>query len=299
MAKGDQLIKIATRSSKLALFQANLVGRLLGVPYELVEVHSGGDIDLKSPLSAIGGSGIFVKEVQAAVIRGEADIAVHSAKDIPAKLPDETIVDTFIERGDPRDALVGSDLAGLKPGAVVATGSTRRKALLKILRPDLEIVELRGNIFTRLDRLRDVDAIVMANAALERLNLADVKRRVFEVEEFMPQVGQGAIAIERRCDDDRVASVLARVNDLPTQLAVDAERGFLSQMGSGCTQPVGAFATVESGRIQLSALVAALDGSRVIKRSQSGEEPRLLGISLGEQILSEGGSELLLESENS
>ncbi|MDA8278261.1 MAG: hydroxymethylbilane synthase [Actinomycetota bacterium] len=291
------MIKIATRSSKLALFQANLVGERLGVPYELVKVHSGGDLDLQSPLSVIGGSGIFVKEVQAAVIRGEADIAVHSAKDIPAKLPVETVVDTFIERGDPRDCLVGSDIAGLKIGAVVATGSTRRKALLKMLRPDLEVVELRGNIATRLVRLREVDAIVMANAALERLELVDVDRQVFEVDEFMPQVGQGAIAVERRCDDDRVASILFEVNDRPTQLAVEAERGFLSQMGSGCTLPIGAFATVNAGQIHLSALIAALDGSRVIERGQSGRDPKLLGSNLGALILSEGGSELLMEAE--
>ena len=297
MNEGNLLIKIATRSSKLALFQANLVGRGLGVPYELVEVHSGGDLDLKSPLSAIGGAGIFVKEVQAAVIRGEADIAVHSAKDIPAQLPSETTVDTFIRRGDPRDCLVGADLASLKVGAVVATGSTRRRALIKVLRPDLEIVELRGNIATRLERLGDVDAILMANAALERLDLRTVKRQVFEVDEFMPQVGQGAIAVERRRDDERVASILLNVNDPKTQMAVEAERGFLGTIGSGCTLPVGAYATVSSGRIYMSALIAAVDGSSLIKRAQSGEEPRLLGSELGELILSEGGRQLLDQAE--
>ena len=220
-----------------------------------------------------------------------------SERSLLADLSFETVVDTFIERGDPRDCLVGSDIAGLKIGAVVATGSTRRKALLKMLRPDLEVVELRGNIATRLVRLREVDAIVMANAALERLELVDVDRQVFEVDEFMPQVGQGAIAVERRCDDDRVASILFEVNDRPTQLAVEAERGFLSQMGSGCTLPIGAFATVNAGQIHLSALIAALDGSRVIERGQSGRDPKLLGSNLGALILSEGGSELLMEAE--
>ncbi|MDA8196452.1 MAG: hydroxymethylbilane synthase [Actinomycetota bacterium] len=291
------MIRIATRSSTLALYQANLVGKGLGVPYELVQVHSGGDIDLTSPLSAIGGSGIFVKEVQAAVIRGEADIAVHSAKDIPAQLPEETIVDTFIERGDPRDALLGTDLAGLKEGAVVATGSTRRKALIRLLRPDLKVVELRGNIATRLERLKEVDAILMANAALERLGLNDVRRQVFEVEEFMPQVGQGAIAVERRLNDERVASIVSNINHRETQLAVEAERGFLETMGSGCTLPVGAIGNVTSdGQIFLSALIAALDGSKVIKREISGNDPRRLGSHLGELILIEGGDQLLREA---
>lgn len=260
-------------------------------------MHSGGDIDLTSPLSAIGGSGIFVKEVQAAVIRGEADIAVHSAKDIPAQLPEETIVDTFIERGDPRDALLGTDLAGLKEGAVVATGSTRRKALIRLLRPDLKVVELRGNIATRLERLKEVDAILMANAALERLGLNDVRRQVFEVEEFMPQVGQGAIAVERRLNDERVASIVSNINHRETQLAVEAERGFLETMGSGCTLPVGAIGNVTSdGQIFLSALIAALDGSKVIKREISGNDPRRLGSHLGELILIEGGDQLLREA---
>ena len=251
-----------------------------GVSGELVIVSTAGDRDLASSLSEIGGKGVFVKEVQAAVLAGEADIAVHSAKDMPAETPEGLTIGAVLKRGDPRDALVGCRLADLPNGATVATGAPRRRAQLAALRPDLHFAELRGNIATRLAKAGNYDAIVVAVAALERLGFVKVGSEagggiteggeaqgrfrsrasnnlnldtevegigivdVLDPETFIPQVGQGTIAIECRSDDIATRQLLATINHSPTRICLEAERGFLQALGGDCNLPAGAYATL-------------------------------------------------------
>ena len=215
-------------------------------------VSTAGDRDLASSLSEIGGKGVFVKEVQAAVLAGEADIAVHSAKDMPAETPEGLTIGAVLKRGDPRDALVGCGLADLPKGATVATGAPRRRAQLAALRPDLHFAELRGNIATRLAKAGNYDAIVVAVAALRRLGFVKVDGEaggigaidVLDPETFIPQVGQGTIAVECRSDDIATRQLLATINHSPTLICLEAERGFLKALGGDCNLPAGAYATL-------------------------------------------------------
>ncbi len=207
-------LRVATRGSELARWQARRVAALLGPETELVVVSTAGDQRVDVPIHAVGGTGIFVKEVQQAVLDGRADVAVHSAKDLPASdNPDGLVLAAVPERADPRDVLVGSTLEALPAGARVATGSVRRRAQLAALRPDLTFAELRGNIATRLDRATDFDAIVMAAAALERLGLDDRIDEYLEPSVVLPQVGQGALAVECRIDDDDTLARVAAIDD--------------------------------------------------------------------------------------
>jgi hydroxymethylbilane synthase len=238
-------LRLATRSSAQARTQAEVVARLLeasdpSCSVELVFVDTTGDQRQDVALHQIGGQGVFVKEVQVAVLEGRADVAVHSAKDLPSTLTDGLVIGAFGERRDPRDALVGRSLAELDDGAPVATGSVRRPAQLAGLRPDLRFVELRGNIQTRLSKVPDGGAIVMAAAALEVLGLTDRIAEAFDPDVFVPQVGQGAVAVECRADDERVLTVLRAVDHEPTRREVELERAFLAEIGSGCSLPVGA-----------------------------------------------------------
>ncbi len=286
-------LRIATRKSELARWQANEVGRALGVTYELVLVETHGDVDLVSSLAEIGGQGVFVKEVQAAVMRNEADIAVHSAKDLPATSLSELVIAGFLPRGDIRDAMVGSRFNDLPRGAKVATGSARRKALLLWYRPDLNVVGLRGNIRTRLAQLGGVDAMVIANAALIRLGLGASATEVFEPEFFCPQVSQGAIAIEARADDANAIEVIGRIDDGPTRAQVTAERSMLEMLGSGCSLPVGAYSTALSNGNALFGMIASSDGKELVSASMSGVDPVGLGTEMGRYLLSAGGERLL------
>ena len=229
------MLRAATRGSALARRQTSIVAGLLaetcGVASGPVVVSTTGDRQTDAPIHAMGGKGVFVKEVQAAVLDGRADIAVHSAKDLPSATPDGLVLAAVPGRGDPRDALVGCRLAELPPGATVATGSVRRRAQLAWLRPDLTFAELRGNIATRLNKAADFDAIVMAAVALHRLGLEPDALDVLEPDFFVPQVGQGAIAVECRADNRAVLETLLAIEHEPSRRAVDAERAFLAELG--------------------------------------------------------------------
>jgi hydroxymethylbilane synthase len=275
-------VRLATRRSPLALAQARYVQeRLLAldIAAELVEVQTSGDVTADVPLSSLGGQGVFVVEVQRAVLLGDADIAVHSAKDLPSATPEGLRLSCVPERRDPLDVLVGRSLAGLGPGATVATGSPRRRALLLERRPDLHIVELRGNMATRLAAPeRDgIDAVVAAAAALERLGESSRAAERLDPAWFVPQVGQGSIALETRVDDHSTATALAALNDLDAFEALAGERAFLRELGAGCSVPAGAYATWEGGSLHISGLMIAYDGTCSVRHRVSGRDPEALG----------------------
>jgi hydroxymethylbilane synthase len=237
-------IRIATRPSPQARTQAQTVADALraatGSTCELVFVESSGDVRADVPLHQMAGQGVFVKEVQRAVLDGRADIAVHSAKDLPTEGDPGLVVGAWCTRRDPRDALVGSSLRGLGDGATVATGSVRRRAQLNAVRADLRFAELRGNIGTRLERIPVGGAIVMAVAAMEVLGLTDRVTDYLDPTSFVPMVGQGCVAVEHRFGDVRLREALATIDHGTTRHAVETERAFLRVLGSGCSLPVGA-----------------------------------------------------------
>ena len=250
---------------------------------------------LGTPLHQIGGQGVFVKEVQAAVLRGLADIAVHSAKDLPSAQAPGLRITALPERGDPRDALIGSTLAGLRNGALVATGSVRRRAQLAALRPDLHFAELRGNVGTRLEKAAQFDAIVLAAVPLHRLGVAERISEVLDSRQMLPMVAQGALAVECRDDDEATAALLEGIDHAETRVRVTAERAFLAELGSGCDLPVAALATIDGDDLVLDGLVAALDGSVVVRHGSRGPctDALAMGRALALHVLSAGGAELL------
>jgi hydroxymethylbilane synthase len=260
-------LRLATRGSALAQWQTRHVAALLRaadprLDVELVLVETTGDVRTDVPLHAIGGQGVFVKEVQQAVLDGRADAAVHSAKDLPSGPPPAGLVLAAIPpRGDARDALVGKTLAELAPGARVATGAVRRRAQLAALRPDLVFDDLRGNIDTRLTKVPDGGAIVVAYVALQRLGRGDQVADILTVEQMVPQVGQGALAVECREDDGAVRARLAKVESPLDRGFVDLERAFLATLGGGCELPVGAHATLDhDGQLVLHSFLAGPAG---------------------------------------
>jgi len=237
-------LRLATRGSRQALGQSRAVASAItsatGREVALVTIETTGDVRLDVPLHQIGGQGVFVKEVQRAVLDGRADLAVHSAKDLPSAPADGLTLAAFCERRDPRDALVGVDLASLAEGCTVATGSVRRRAQLRRVRPDLRFAELRGNIDSRLSKIPDGGAIVMAVAALDILDLNDRIAGILAVDEFVPAVGQGCVAVECRAADEVTHTVLSAIDHPITRHSVEVERAFLAELGSGCSLPVGA-----------------------------------------------------------
>lgn len=256
-------LRIATRSSAQARTQAEAVADSLasahaGLVVELVFVDTTGDRRQDVPLHTMGGQGVFVKEVQLAVLDGRADIAVHSAKDLPSTPADGLVIAAFTSRRDPRDVLVGRSLDALSAGAIVATGSVRRRAQLSQLRPDLEFVELRGNIPTRLGKVPPDGAIVMAAAALEILGWSDRIAQILDVDSMVPAVGQGTVAVEARVDDHKTLAMLSAVDDPTSRASVERERAFLAELGSGCSLPVGAYDDGDTLRVYL----ASDDGRR-------------------------------------
>ena len=238
------MIRLATRSSAQARTQAEVVAQSItsatGMPVELVFVETLGDQNKDQPLHQMGGQGIFVKEVQQAVLRGEADIAVHSAKDLPSQYAEGLVVGAWCERRDARDALVGKSLNDLELGATVATGSVRRRAQLLTVRPDLKFVELRGNIHTRLEKIPNNGSIVMAIAAMQVLGITDRIAEELVTTDFVPMVGQGCVAVECREGDRDTLAAISGIDHARTRFAVEIERAFLSELGAGCSMPVGA-----------------------------------------------------------
>ena len=291
------MIRIATRASALARWQAERVGALLAQPVEYVLISTTGDRDQRADLHAIGGTGVFTKEVQLAVLDGRADVAVHSAKDLPSETPAGLTLAAVPERGDPRDALVGSTLDGLPTGGRVGTGSVRRRAQLASARPDLVFAPLRGNIETRLRKRADEGhhAVVVAVAALERLGLMDQATEVLDPSVLLPQAAQGALGVECRVDDTDTARRLAAIDDLVAHREVRAERAFLAELGGGCSLPCGALAQeVESGELAMDALLASLDGTIVLRTRVIGSDADEVGREAARDLLDgKGGRDLL------
>ncbi len=262
---GDRPLRLATRSSAQARTQAQAVADALMMadpdcPVELVFIETLGDSSQQAgvPLHTIGGLGVFVKEVQTAVLRGDADMAAHSAKDLPSTVADGLHIAAFCERRDARDALIGAALSELPPGGQVATGSVRRRAQLAAARPDLDFLELRGNIHTRLGKVPPGGAIVMAVAALDILGLMSEIADYLPLDSFVPSPGQGCVAVECRADDHDTIERLSAIDHRPSREAVETERAFLAELGSGCSLPVGAYATDAT----LTAFLADADCSR-------------------------------------
>ena len=297
-------LRLATRASDLALCQARIVAALietrLAAAVELVPLKTTGDRLQGVSLAKLGGKGLFVKEIEEALLDGRADLAVHSAKDLPAALPAELALVAFPERADPRDALVarerGASLESLPRGARIGTGSVRRSAQLRRLRPDLEIVGLRGNVPTRLRKLDEqgLDAVVLACAGLERLGLADRIDERIDPERMLPAVAQGALAIEAR-RGDAAAEAAAALDHAPSAAQVTAERGVLARLEADCNVPLAAYAEHEGDHLRLRALLAANDGSRVAQAEAeaSATDAAALGASVAEALLLDGGAEIL------
>ena len=307
MTAGAAPLRIATRGSALARWQAEHVAALLqaaepGLAVELVVVEVVADQRLDIPIWELGGKGVFAKEVQAAVLDGRADVAVHSGKDLPSTTVPGLVLAAVPERGDARDALVGCRLADLPPGARIGTGSARRRVQLVDLRPDLTFGGLRGNMATRLERAADFHAIVVAAVALERLGLAGHITEVLDESVLLPQVAQGALAVECRHDDVVTTAHLAAIEHAPSRRRVDAERGFLAELGGDCDLPAGAHAVLlPDGRLRLDSLLASLDG-RIVLRHRVDEEPgevrpdpSALGRAAARHLLDRAGGRALLD----
>jgi hydroxymethylbilane synthase len=301
-------IRIATRKSPLAKWQANHVADLLralepGLRVELHELMTRGDKILEVPLAQVGGKGLFVKEIEDALLNGDAQIAVHSMKDLPALVAPGLVVAAIPVREDPRDALCSpkwKTLENLPRGARIGTSSLRRSAQLKAIRPDLQMEVVRGNVQTRLNKASEgLDAVVLAYAGLRRLGLAEHATQVLSPEQMLPAVAQGALALEARADDAATLARLARLDDPETRIRVEAERGFLARIEGGCQVPIAGHATVSGGEVHLRALVASLDGTRVIRGERRGPvaEARALGVALAEELIGRGADTILKEAE--
>jgi hydroxymethylbilane synthase len=302
------MIRIATRRSPLAKWQANHVRDLLmarepGLEVRLHELVTRGDRILEVPLSEVGGKGLFVKEIEDALLARDAEIAVHSMKDLPALLADGLALGAVPVREDPRDALCSprwKTLDKLPKGARVGTASLRRGAQLKAIRPDLHVETVRGNVETRLRKATEgLDAVVLAYAGLRRLGLAEHATQVFSPDEMLPAVAQGALALEARADDAPTLTRLAALDHAETRVRVEAERGFLARIEGGCQVPIAGHATLEGGKVKMRALVASIDGTRIIRgeRSAPAGEARAMGVALAEDLLSRGAAEVLRECE--
>lgn len=301
----EKTIRIGTRGSQLALYQAKKVKATLEelfpeLQVELKIIKTKGDKILDVALSKIGDKGLFTKEIENELIDGTVDIAVHSLKDLPTKLPEGLKLGAVLERGEFRDALVsknGKKLNELKAGDIVATSSLRRIAGLLKINNQIVIKDIRGNVNSRLQKMEDgyCDAMIMAAAGLQRLGLENYITEILEPEVVMPAVSQGAIAIETRLNDPRVDALMEKVNHLPTWNAITAERAFLSHLEGGCQVPLGCFSKVEIGSLKLSGFVASIDGKQFIEESISGEieNGAKLGVQLAEIMLDKGAGQIL------
>lgn len=294
-------LRVATRGSKLARWQAQHVIGLLheiepSLGAELVLIETQADRRPEVPIAELGGKGVFAKEVQTAVLDDRADLAVHSAKDLPAATPDGLVLAAVPERGDPRDALIGATLRELREGAVVATGSLRRRAQLAHIRPDVRFEDLRGNIPTRLQKAEQFDAVVLAAAALDRLGEADRISERLSPDAMLPQVGQAALAVECRRGDHDMRALLERIEHGATRRCVDAERGFLMGLGGDCSLPAAAHANLAGDRLRVEGIVASPDGRKLLRHEVSGPASAgaALGRSLASHLLDEQGGAAIL-----
>ena len=297
-------LRIGTRGSLLAKWQAESVRKQLfaaaGVEAEIIVIKTSGDKMQQAPLTQIGGKGIFIKELEDALLDESIDLAVHSVKDIPTETPSRLCFPAVCRRDDVRDCLIsstGSTLADLRRGARVGTSSLRRQAQLLHIRPDLDIRELRGNVDTRLRKVEggEYDAIVLAKAGLDRLGWSQRISETFSPEVFMPAVGQGAMAVEARLADNEAADLVAKLDDLETRSAIIAERALLKALQGGCQVPIGAWARMERGEMVLEACVTSVDGLQYVKQRLTGAAEQ--GAQLGEQmarLLIETGAQTIL-----
>ncbi len=305
----NEYIRIGTRASLLALWQANWVKSRLeeshpGIDVTLIHIKTEGDrIDF--PLFSMGGKGLFVKEIEEALIRGKIDLAVHSAKDLPVDIPDELMLIAFPAREDPRDALLsrnGKSWEEFPRGGKIGTSSPRRKAQLLNLRPDIEVVPLRGNLDTRIRKLEspDLDGVILASAGLKRMGWEGKICDHFDPEVFVPAIGQGILAIECRNQDARVRNLASDLNHPTTALELDAERAFLKKLGGGCQVPIAGLAKIQGDKVRLIGLVASTDGEKIIKGAKEGaaREGAKIGNQLAEELLSRGAIEILRNAYN-
>jgi hydroxymethylbilane synthase len=298
-------IRIGTRGSKLALTQSEWIKEQLemhhsGIRVDLIKIKTTGDKILDTPLSKIGGKGLFVKEIEEALLEKRVDVAVHSMKDVPAQLPGDLMLSTFPPRENPSDALIaqeGCTLEQLPKGARVGTSSLRRGAQLLHFRPDLELVSLRGNVDTRLNKLKsgDLEAIILATAGLNRLGLSGVITQAIPFHQLLPAVGQGVLGLEVRRDDDETIALLDFLDHTDTRTAVTAERAFLKTLEGGCQVPIAGFARMKGETLSFEGLVAELDGSRIYRQTVTGrrDEAEAIGIEAAQALLASGGGDVL------
>jgi hydroxymethylbilane synthase len=300
-------LRIASRGSQLALWQSRAVEAALraadpSIDVSIDVVKTLGDRILDVPLARIGDKGLFTKELDEALLRGDAHLAVHSLKDVPTRLPQGLVIAAVTEREDPRDVLIGREgfaggLADLPPGARVGTSSLRRRAQLRAARPDVEVLDLRGNLNTRLAKLDagDYDAIVLAAAGVRRLGWSERISAFLDPPAWLPAVGQGALAVVTRGDSASVMDLVRTVHHPPTAAATLAERAFLRALEGGCQIPIGALASVEGGSLTLSGLVADLDGERILREEESGsiDDAEPIGRRLADRLTELGAAEIL------
>lgn len=300
-------IRIASRGSALALWQTNHVKTLLesahpGIAVEITIIKTTGDQILNSPLSVIGGKGVFTKELEESLLANETDIAVHSLKDLPTTLPDGLQVTAILKRASVEDAFLsnsaGMTIESLPHGATVATGSLRRKAQLLALRPDLNIVDIRGNVPTRIEKLRNStwSGMLLASAGIERLGLSEAINQKIPTTTIIPAPGQGAIAIEARAGDESIATICSVLHDEQTANAVTAEREVLRMLGGGCQVPLGTFASERDGALHLESCIAMTDGKKMIRAnavSGLNETPFELGGRVASMLIEQGGDSII------
>jgi hydroxymethylbilane synthase len=323
----SRTLRLGTRGSKLAKWQAEWVAgelKRLGHAVELIEIATSGDLQQVVAVEEIGTRGVFTKEIQRALLRGDVDSAVHSLKDLPTEPVEGLVLAAVPERESTADVLVLSRATAVEPdrveradanqsvpstqysmlphGARVGTGSLRRQAQLRHVRPDIQVADVRGNVDTRLRKLDEgqFDAIVLAEAGLRRLGLMDRVSQVLPIEAMLPAVGQGALGIECRADDANTRSILAEINDFATRAAVTAERALLEHLRGGCMAPIGAHGRVVGGNLQLAAVVLNADGSRRLAAGEAGSpsEAEALGIRVADNLLSQGAAKLIASSRN-
>jgi hydroxymethylbilane synthase len=307
-AADRRTLTIGTRASKLALAQTEIVRAALldlipDLDIRIEHITTKGDAVQDRPLSEIGGNGVFVTQIEDALRAGHIGLAVHSAKDLSSRLADDMALAAFLPRADPRDVLVSRDgarLADLAPGARIGTSSPRRACQVSALRPDLVLLDIRGNVDTRLRKLDEgqYDAIVLAAAGLERLGLQDRATEWFDPGVMLPAVAQGALAVEVRADDQATANLAARLNDAPTSTAVRAERAFLAAIGGSCALPIGAYAILEGEIVVIRGMIGATDG-RIVQGEHTGavSDPESAGAALASMLLDNGGRELVVAEE--